>query len=197
MPKVKRSSKRAPDGFDEISDKLNEFERKMRDAESAGHEGKRKTESVWPIFRIHHQRSRYVYDLYYKDEVISRELYEYLLEEGYADSGLIAKWKKQGFENLCCVKCISSKEHTHGTTCICRVPRNDLDPGKIVECVQCGCRGCSSGDGKPNKEDHPAINNNSSSSSSSSSIGGPPPALDPAILMKMIESMKAAQELKK
>jgi bud site selection protein 31 len=46
------------------------------------------------VFRIHHQRSRYVYDLYYKRKIISRELYDYLLKNKYADGNLIAKWKK-------------------------------------------------------------------------------------------------------
>ena len=33
-----------------------------------------------------------------------------------------------------------------GSTCICRVPRAQLRPGTVVECVHCGCRGCSSSD---------------------------------------------------
>jgi len=57
----------------------------MRDAENESHEGKRKTESLWPIMRISHARSRYIYDLYYKREAISRELYDWLLKEGYGD----------------------------------------------------------------------------------------------------------------
>ena len=63
-------------------------------AEHDSHEGKRRVESQWPIFKLHHQRSRYVYDIYYKRHAISKELYEFLLEQGYADGQLIAKWKK-------------------------------------------------------------------------------------------------------
>lgn len=63
-------------------------------AENDPHEGKRKVEALWPIFRLHHQRSRYVYELFYKRKAISKELYEYLLKQGYADGNLIAKWKK-------------------------------------------------------------------------------------------------------
>jgi hypothetical protein len=62
--------------------------------------------------RISHARSRYIYDLYYKREAISKPLYDWLLKEGYADAkyvhipftprsqtlilshSLIAKWKK-------------------------------------------------------------------------------------------------------
>jgi len=62
--------------------------------ENEEHEGKRKAESVWPIFRLHHQRSRYIFEMYYKKKAISRELYEFCLQEKYADASLIAKWKK-------------------------------------------------------------------------------------------------------
>lgn len=61
----------------------------MRDAENESHEGKRRTESLWPIMRISHTRSRYIYELYYKREAISKELYEWLLKEGYADAGYV------------------------------------------------------------------------------------------------------------
>jgi bud site selection protein 31 len=44
--------------------------------------------------RITHARTRYIYDLYYKRELISRELYDWLLKQQYADADLIAKWKK-------------------------------------------------------------------------------------------------------
>lgn len=63
-------------------------------AENEPHEGKRRVESLWPIFRLHHQRSRYIYDLYYKREAISKDVYDYCLKHGYADGNLIAKWKK-------------------------------------------------------------------------------------------------------
>ncbi len=141
-------------------------------AENDSHEGKRKAEGTWPIFRIHHQRSRYVYDMFYRKKEISRELYEWLLREvrhtpparrfsprrpdtpapfaprqGYADPNLIAKWKKPGYERLCCLRCIQTKDTNYGTACICRVPKDKLAAGKVVECVHCGCRGCVSGEG--------------------------------------------------
>lgn len=65
---------------------LEDYAKKMRDAENESHEGKRKAESLWPIMRISHTRSRYIYELYYKREAISKELYDWLLKEGYADS---------------------------------------------------------------------------------------------------------------
>lgn len=47
----------------------------------------RESESLWPVIdltvmRISHARSRYVYELYYKHEAISRELYDWLLKRG-------------------------------------------------------------------------------------------------------------------
>lgn len=44
--------------------------------------------------------SRYIYDLYYEKEAISKQLYEWLLKNKYADPNLIAKWKKQGYEKV-------------------------------------------------------------------------------------------------
>jgi len=147
MPKVKRSRKPPPDGWELIEPTLDELDQKMREAETEPHEGKRKVESLWPIFRLHHQRSRYIFDLFYKRKAISRELYEYCIKEGYADKNLIAKWKKQGYENLCCLRCIQTRDTNFGTNCICRVPKSKLEVGRIIECTHCGCRGCSGWDG--------------------------------------------------
>lgn len=97
MPKVRRNkNKPPPEGWELIEPTLEELEAKMREAESETHEGKRKVESLWPIFKIHHQRSRYIFDLFYKRNAISRELYDYCLKVKIADAALIAKWKKQG-----------------------------------------------------------------------------------------------------
>lgn len=65
---------------------LDDYAKKMRDAENESHEGKRRTEALWPIMRISHARSRYVYELYWKREAISKELYDWLVKEGYADA---------------------------------------------------------------------------------------------------------------
>lgn len=97
LPAERSRTKPPPEGFDEIEDILEEYNRKMRDgasletlfcalpvctqtrsglsglwtrpdplllllpaAEAESHEGKRKTESLWPIMRITHTRSRCV-----------------------------------------------------------------------------------------------------------------------------------------
>ena len=118
-----------------------------------GYFSKRKVEALWPIFKIHHQRSRYIFDLFYKRKAVSRgkysssfflqfkipcvlqlkhtflfsELYDYCLKEHIADSSLIAKWKKQGYENLCCLRCIQTRDTNFGTNCICRVPKAKME----------------------------------------------------------------------
>eukprot|EP00124_Ichthyophonus_hoferi_P003874 Ihof_evm4s371 gene=Ihof_evmTU4s371 len=95
MPKVRRGrQKPPPEGWELIESTLMEIQQKMREAEADTHDGKRKVEAGWPIFRLHHQRSRYIYELYYKRKAISKELYDYCIKEKYADAALIAKWKK-------------------------------------------------------------------------------------------------------
>ncbi|KAL6841575.1 hypothetical protein ACP4OV_028718 [Aristida adscensionis] len=94
MPKIKTSRVKYPDGWELIEPTLRDLEAKMREAENDTHDGKRKCEALWPIFRISHQKSRYIYDLYYRRKEISKELYEFCLDQGYADRNLIAKWKK-------------------------------------------------------------------------------------------------------
>jgi len=147
MPKVKTSRTRYPEGWDKVSDTLDEIQSRMREIEQSDSVGKRKDEVMWPIFRLHHQRSRYLYDMYYKKKEISKDVYEFALREGYGDKNLIAKWKKPGFERLCCLRCIQPGNTNFGTTCVCRVPLNQLDEGQVVECKQCGCRGCASSNG--------------------------------------------------
>lgn len=129
--------------------------------------------------------SRYIYDLYYEKEAISKQLYDWLLKNNYADANLIAKWKKQGYEKvcpriiflpslyndvmnlrlsdcylamgplgiianfscqLCCLRCVQTKETNFNSTCICRVPKAQLKDEQTIQCVSCGCRGCASSD---------------------------------------------------
>lgn len=142
MPRI-RTRRPPPEGWDLLEPTLEELEGRMREAESESHEGKRKVESVWPIFKIHHQRSRFVYDMYYKKKEISKELYEFCIKEKVIDGNLIAKWKKQGYESLCCLRCVQTRDTNFHTNCICRVPRAQLEGKTVIECVHCGCRGCS------------------------------------------------------
>lgn len=63
MPPIRsaRTRKAPPDGFDDIEDTLLEFSNKMKDAENASHEGKKRHEVLWPIFQISHQRKSPLY----------------------------------------------------------------------------------------------------------------------------------------
>lgn len=147
MPNIRTlRTKKHPEGWEMIEPTLTEMMNQMRDAENEPHEGKRKVEGTWNIMKLHHQRSRYIYELRYKKKEISKDLYEYCLREKWADANLIAKWKKSGYEKLCCILCIQGSDHNFNTSCICRVPKNKLEEGKLVQCVHCGCRGCCSGD---------------------------------------------------
>lgn len=141
MPKLKKvSTKQPPKGWELIEPTLSELNDKIKETNNTNEN--KNTESLWGILRLHHQMSRYIYELFTFKKEISKELYEYCLNEKWADKNLIAKWKKPGYEKVCCLMCIQPKNHNYGTTCICRVPKSDLDKGKLVECKHCGCRGC-------------------------------------------------------
>ncbi|KAK7908562.1 hypothetical protein PG985_015865 [Apiospora marii] len=150
MPAIRTHAsrtKKPPAGFDDIRDDLEVFNIKMKDAQNAPTGNLPKAQAQWPIFQIAHQRTRYVYELYYEKDAISKQLYDWLLKNGYADAMLIAKWKKQGYEKLCCLRCVQTKETNYSSTCICRVPKAQMkDETKDIQCVNCGCRGCGSSD---------------------------------------------------
>ncbi|SCU77973.1 LANO_0A01750g1_1 [Lachancea nothofagi CBS 11611] len=156
MPRIKtKRTKTAPDGFEKIKPTLVDFELRLKEVQDdrASKIGAKSQQGSWDVFQISHERSRYVYDLFYKRKAISKELYDWLLREKYADKMLIAKWKKRGYEKLCCLKCIQSNESTaQGNTCICRVPRSTLEKNSkdgvvtFTRCVHCGCSGCASSD---------------------------------------------------
>lgn len=102
MPAIRHASKRKPppEGFSDIEDDLLIFSNKMKDAQNTPTDNVPKHQAQWPIFQISHQRSRYIYELYYEKEAITKKLYDWLLKNGYADAMLIAKWKKQGYEKV-------------------------------------------------------------------------------------------------
>lgn len=116
----------------------------MRDAVNEPHEGKRRNEATWKITKIHHERSRYVYELYYKKKAISKELYDFLLQEKHGDAALIAKWKKPGYEYLCSLQAIDKRNANFGTTAICRVPLHLRKNGGAAPAVSTGCISCAS-----------------------------------------------------
>lgn len=144
MSKFGRKQRDLPDGWDYVEPTLTALENELRDKVNEPHEGLRRVESSWPVHQINWQKSRYIYDLYYTYHRISKELYDYCVEEKLIDASLIAKWKKQGYERLCSTTAINPKNSKFGTVSICRVPRSALD-GQNVENQTTGCRGCASG----------------------------------------------------
>lgn len=145
MPRIRTlNTKKPPEGWDDVAPQLEEFHMQMRDAVNEPHEGKRRNEATWNITKIHWERSRYVYELFYKKKAISRELYDYLLLEKFADAALIAKWKKPGYEYLCSLMAIDKRNSNFGTTSICRVPLHLRKPGQTGPAVTTGCISCSS-----------------------------------------------------
>jgi hypothetical protein len=166
MPPIRHtrgSKKPPPDGFDEIEDTLLDFANKMKDAESAPHEGKKKNEATWDIFRISHQRlfpppsppffpgaakraeigSRYIYELYYKKEAISKPLYDWLLKNGYGDPNLIAKWyvicggKGRVVRGMLTIGIGRNKATRNYAACAVSRPRNTISTRRVFA----ACRG--------------------------------------------------------
>ncbi|CCK72074.1 U2 snRNP complex subunit BUD31 KNAG_0I02900 [Huiozyma naganishii CBS 8797] len=154
LPHHKDVSKAAPDGYEKLAPTFKVFAQRLSDVhnEKESKLSTKANEKLWKIMQIHHERSLYVFKLYYKRKLISRDLYEWLLKRKLADRNLIAKWRKKGYEKLCCLRCIQSDESQHGTTCICRVPRAQLEEDALrkgtqvsfKQCVHCGCHGCAS-----------------------------------------------------
>lgn len=138
---------RAPAGYDYIQPVMDALERELREKMNEPHEGKRKCEALWPVHQINWQRSRYVYDLFYKYKRIPREVYDYCIKLKLVDANLIAKWKKPGYERLCSTFAINTKNYNYGTVSICRVPKHQLSDDQVIQEKHSGCRGCASGPG--------------------------------------------------
>jgi bud site selection protein 31 len=150
MPLPKRWNKKntPPVGFDIVEPTLEALEHELRDKIKETNEKKRKTESVWPVHQVNWQKSRYIYDMYYTYGRISREVYEYCIQQKLVDAVLIAKWKKPGYERLCSTYVINPSNYKFGTTSICRVPMFDRSSEqKTAQDPTTGCLGCASGKG--------------------------------------------------
>ena len=85
--------------------------------------------------------------MYAKHHRISKAVYDYCCKKKMVDTALVAKWKKPGYERLCCTHAINPANHAHGTVSICRVPKEDLSEDRVIVDVTCGCLGCASGSG--------------------------------------------------
>ena len=66
MPNIRTlKTKNMPQGFEHILPVLDEFAKQMKDAENVPLDAQRKIETYWKISQIHHQRTRYIYNLFY------------------------------------------------------------------------------------------------------------------------------------
>jgi bud site selection protein 31 len=139
-----RKLKPAPEDYEVVRSTLVALENELRDKVNESHEGKRKMESQWPVHQLNWQRTRYIFDLHYKYNRISKALVDYLVESKAIDGALLAFWQKPGYERLCSTFSVNTKNAKFGTTSICRVPAKMIDEGTIVENSMTGCRGCSS-----------------------------------------------------
>jgi bud site selection protein 31 len=121
----RNKKKGPPTGFDYVEPILEALENELRDQVKASNLQQRKLESTWSVHQINWQKSRYIYDLYYIHERISKDVYQYCIDQKYIDAALIAKWKKPGYEKLCSTYVINPNNYKFGTTSICRVPFHD------------------------------------------------------------------------
>jgi bud site selection protein 31 len=142
--------KKPPAGFEVVEGVLEALENELRDRVKETDAKLRKTQAMWPVHQINWQKSRYIYDMYYTHKRISREVYQYCLDQKLVDAGLIAKWKKPGYERLCSTYVINPANYKFGTTSICRVPHKDRSPEQLAAAdPTTGCLGCASGKGQP------------------------------------------------
>jgi bud site selection protein 31 len=142
----RRSNKPPPPGYEIIEPVIEALENELRDKVKESNVNKRNTESIWPVHQINWQRTRYVYDMYYTYHRISKQVYDYCLKHKLIDAGLIAKWKKPGYERLCSTYVINPANYKFGTTSICRVPMKDRpENAKNAQDPTTGCLGCASG----------------------------------------------------
>ena len=138
--------KKPPVGFEVVEGVLEALENELRDRVKETDATMRKTQAMWPVHQINWQKSRYIYDMYYTHKRISRQVYQYCLDQKLVDAGLIAKWKKPGYERLCSTYVINPANYKFGTTSICRVPYKDRSPEqRAVADPTTGCLGCASG----------------------------------------------------
>jgi len=145
MPR-NRTSKPPPPGYELIEPVIEALENELRDKVKESNVNKRNTESMWPVHQINWQRTRYIYDMYYTHNRISKKVYDYCIKYKIADGLLIAKWKKPGYERLCSTYVINPSNYKFGTTSICRVPIKDRgENAKNAIDPTTGCMGCASG----------------------------------------------------
>lgn len=94
----------------------------LQEAVNEDHNGKRKNELNWRVHRVHWERNRFVFRMMYEEKSMSKKLFDFLVQNKIADGALISKWRKPGYEKLCSLAAIQTRDTSHGTTSVCRVP---------------------------------------------------------------------------
>lgn len=138
--------------------------------ESEKEESEQAVPPLWRVAEINRRRTRLVYDAFYREKTISKEVFDYCCEMQFIDGGLARRWRLLGYERLCCVTCgvpgeassaaqltaslaLRDKagrrrkqqgEEAGQSTCLCRVPAGQRRTKHFEMCQVCGCTGCSS-----------------------------------------------------
>ena len=144
MVRLRPGTRKVPTGFSKVEDRLTEFEDEMREVVLAPSGHVPKSQSTWPVLRVSRERTRYLFHAH-RDEEIDDETLQFCINQGFAESSLIDKWSTRGYESLCCVRCIDTKNSNFRTVCRCRVPHSGNSDDTFTGCSLCGCKGCSSG----------------------------------------------------
>ena len=96
MPKVKKS-RMPPQGYELVKRLILELENKVGEAVTDSKKGKANMESLWPIFNdyINYQRTRLIFDMYFRQRTISEEVYNYCIEKNLVDEKLLDTFKNE------------------------------------------------------------------------------------------------------
>ena len=145
MSKWGRKQRPPPEGYEVVEPTLTAIDNELRDRVNESHEGKRKAESQWPVHQLNWQRTRYIYDMHYKYNRISKDVVDHCLDNKIIDGNLMTYWLRPGYDRLCSTLSVDTANSKFGTVSVCRVPAKVMDTSKIVENPMTGCRGCASG----------------------------------------------------
>lgn len=60
---------------------------------------------LWRIAQLNKKRTRFVFDAFFREKRITKEVFDYCCETQLIDVGLVKRWRAPGYEKLCCVAC--------------------------------------------------------------------------------------------
>jgi bud site selection protein 31 len=132
-----------PPEWAEIREQMLELNAKLREAQNMCVDENMTREQIAAIQRSNWTRCRVIYLKRFVEKTMGSDLFEWILNQGFADRHLIKIWQRPGYERACCTECVSDKDPAGG--CICRRPvaRNET---KGLRCRECWCHGCATCD---------------------------------------------------